>query len=90
MRGTLIAASDTLFAMQEHTRVRVGLHDARPLAFRDKTGAARGFVVDLLGFVAAQEGWDVVYVHGTWSECLARLRGGEIDLLFPVTREPGE
>ena len=37
-----------------------------------------------MGCIAAQEGWEVQYVPGTWNECLARLQNNEIDIMPDV------
>ncbi|GJM22648.1 MAG: hypothetical protein DHS20C15_25630 [Planctomycetota bacterium] len=67
--------------------VRVGLHDARPVAF-EKDGQPAGFGVVLLEQIADEEDWELEWVHGTWSECLAWLKTGELELLFPMLRTP--
>ncbi|HSM74235.1 MAG TPA: transporter substrate-binding domain-containing protein [Desulfobacterales bacterium] len=68
-------------AYGDGTRLRVGVYDNIPLAYTDQKGVAGGFYVDLLTHIARREGWQIVYVPGTWPECLDNLRGGRIDLL---------
>ena len=70
------------------TPVRVGLHDAKPVAFRAADGSASGFLVDVLDHIAEREEWQIEYVYGSWAECLDRLASGEIDLLFPMLITP--
>ncbi len=65
--------------------VRVGLHDAAPLAYRDRSGAPAGFGVEIIDYIARQEGWTLQYVEDTWDGCVGRLRTGQIDLLFPMS-----
>jgi PAS domain S-box-containing protein len=64
--------------------VRVGIYDNKPLVFMDAGGQARGLFVDTLKAIATRKNWDLVFVHGSWSDCLARLERGEIDLLAAI------
>ena len=41
-----------------------------------------GYAYTIIQTMAANNGWDVTYVPGTWEENIARLRSGEIDF-FP-------
>jgi serine phosphatase RsbU (regulator of sigma subunit)/ABC-type amino acid transport substrate-binding protein len=80
-------------------RVRVGVYPNEPVVFVDDRGVPSGVFADILREVARLEGWELVFAPGTWEECLARLRSGEIDLqpaiawseeregLFAFTRE---
>ncbi len=79
----IILLPSSLIADQQ--TIRVGVHDAEPLVFLDETGNAQGFIVELIKYIAKEEGWDIVYVSGTWKECLDRLQTGHIDILFPVS-----
>ena len=65
--------------------VRIGLHDARPLAYRDHSGEPAGFAIEICNYIARQEGWTLHFVDDTWDGCLRRLQGGDIDLLFPMS-----
>ncbi|MHB0857684.1 MAG: PAS domain-containing protein [Anaerolineae bacterium] len=64
--------------------VRVGVYENWPLVFRDEQGQYSGIYVDLLDHVAAEAGWRLRYVPGTWPESLQRLERGEIDLLVAI------
>ncbi len=64
--------------------VRVGIYQNEPLVFTDADGNVEGIYIDVLDYVAAEEGWRVQYVPGTWPECLERLEDGEIDLLVGI------
>lgn len=64
--------------------VRVGVYQNKPKVFIDQQGSAKGFFIDILAYVADQEGWDLVYVPGTWEQCLIRLESKQIDLLVDV------
>jgi PAS domain S-box-containing protein len=75
-------------ASQTPQTVRVGLHDAQPVAFRDAQGQPSGFAIDIIDYIARQEGWRLQFVDGTWSECVQRLHDHDIDLLFPILHTP--
>lgn len=64
--------------------IRVGIYNNAPLIFSDGQGQGQGFFADILEYVAAQEGWNLDYVAGTWQECLARLATHEIDILCAI------
>ena len=64
--------------------VRVGVFDYPPAIFRDSDGEVKGFFAELLLNAAAQEGWEIRCVHGSWSDGIERLRAGEVDLLTSV------
>lgn len=71
-------------------RIRVGVYQNAPKVdyLRDGNGRLRaeGIFVDLIEAIARAEGWVIEYVPGTWSEGLARLEAGEIDLMPDVAR----
>ncbi|MBF0128189.1 MAG: transporter substrate-binding domain-containing protein, partial [Magnetococcales bacterium] len=64
--------------------VHVGVYQNSPQVFLDAKGVARGFYVDLLEYIAAQEGWTLNMVAGTWNQGMERLHKGEIDLLTAI------
>jgi PAS domain S-box-containing protein len=64
--------------------VRVGFYENPPKLYTDEHGSVRGFFPEVIEHIAEQEGWDLEYVSGTWSECLIRLEAGEIDLMPDV------
>lgn len=68
--------------------LRVGIYQFKPLAFLDDEGNAQGLYVDILEEIARAEGWEILYVPGTWTECLRRLEQGEIDLLVAIAYSP--
>jgi PAS domain S-box-containing protein len=61
--------------------IRVGVYDFAPLVFVNEEGKPAGLFVDVLEYVAKQEGWRIEYVPGTWDQCLKRIEQGEIDLI---------
>ncbi len=64
--------------------VRVGVYDNSPKVYVDDAGIARGLFPELVDAIAAREGWTIHYADGTWTEGLARLAKGEIDLMVDV------
>ncbi len=65
--------------------VRVALHEIKPSLYTDEQGKPAGIFVDLIQDIAAKEGWNIIYVHGTFSENLDRLAAGDIDLVMALT-----
>ena len=68
--------------------VRVALHELKPSLFTDEQGKPAGIFVDLIEDIASQEGWNLIYVHGTFQENLDRLAAGDIDLVIAITDTP--
>jgi len=64
--------------------VRVGVYDNPPKVAIDEAGAVSGLYPALLEHITAEEGWVIEYVQGTWTESMARLDRGEIDLMVDV------
>ncbi|HDH81900.1 MAG TPA: transporter substrate-binding domain-containing protein, partial [Thermoplasmatales archaeon] len=99
MKGYLILTicliiSSTAFisavvSTDDTTIIRVGLYENPPKIFTDASGNISGFWPDIIGYIASEEGWEVEYVHGNWSECLQRLEKGEIDIMPDVAFSEG-
>jgi len=64
--------------------VKVGIYDNKPKIFIDERGNPSGFWIDIVEYIASQEGWKIQYVPGTWQECLTRLEKNEIDIMPDV------
>jgi len=64
--------------------IKVGIYSNKPLAFQDEQGTFQGLTVDVLRYIAKQEEWQLQFVQGSWSECLQRLKAGEIDLQVAI------
>lgn len=60
--------------------IRFGVYQNAPLVFTDDRGEARGLVIDVLEYVAAQEGWQIEYVSCEWANCLEQA--GVVNRLF--------
>lgn len=72
----------------ERLEIRVGVYDNPPKISMATSGKPEGIFTDLIEYIAAQEEWQVVYVYGTWKECLDRLASGAIDLMPDVAYTP--
>ncbi|MBN1193426.1 MAG: transporter substrate-binding domain-containing protein [Coriobacteriia bacterium] len=71
-------------AAAEPRTVRVGLYENEPKIFTDDAGEPAGIFVDIIEAIAEEEGWELEYVSGTWSDDLEALSSGEIDLMPDV------
>lgn len=63
--------------------VRVGSFENSPKIYTED-GEVKGFWADIVNYLAEQNGWDVVWVHGTWEEQTNNLDSGAIDLMPDV------
>jgi len=79
------ARVETTVTTVEHVdqaiKLKVGLYENPPKIYTDQDGQAAGFWPDLLRYIAAEEGWEVEWVPGTWDQSLARLEKREIDIM---------
>jgi len=84
----LFFSFDICFA--ENTVV-VGIYENSPKVFIDENGEPAGIFVDIIQEIASEEGWELEYMPGSWSEGLERLESGEIDLMpdvaYSITRD---
>jgi HD-GYP domain-containing protein (c-di-GMP phosphodiesterase class II)/ABC-type amino acid transport substrate-binding protein len=67
--------------------LKVGTYDDVPLSFK-KNGNVTGIYIELLNYIAKEEGWNIVYEYGTLGELLEELKEGKIDLLTSVAYSP--
>jgi diguanylate cyclase (GGDEF)-like protein len=70
--------------VENHQSVRVGVFDNPPIVALRGANAPEGIAIDILQYVARREGWQLVYVSGTWDQLLALLDTGKIDLLVGI------
>ena len=68
--------------------VTVGIYQNAPKVFSAGNGRPAGIFIDIIEDIAGREGWKILYLPGTWAECLERLKKGEIDLMPDVARTP--
>jgi PAS domain S-box-containing protein len=69
--------------------LRVGIYDNNPLVFRDAGGQPRGIFIDLLEAIAERRALDFEYVHGSFSDGLAGLEEGTLDLMAAIAYSEG-
>ncbi len=82
--SALVFFSVLSFAHASQKVIRVGVYQNKPKVFIDNRGVPRGFFIDILEHIARDENWKLVYVPGTWEQCLIRLQNQQIDLLLDV------
>lgn len=80
----LVAAASTVRA--DARVVKIGIYENEPKCFTSKSGQPSGIFIDVIESIAKGEGWQLQFVHGTWSEGLDRLEKGSIDLMPDVAR----
>lgn len=68
--------------------VKVGIYENAPKVFTSESGEPDGIFIDTIKVIAANEGWELHYVPGTWSDGLDRLARNEIDLMPDVAYIP--
>ena len=71
-------------ALDEPLVVRVGVYENPPKVFTDDNGDVRGLFPDVIEYIATEEGWELEYVEGNWTQCLERLENNEIDVMVDV------
>ena len=72
-------------AYQETPRqVRVGMYENSPKVYSTSDGSIDGFWPAILSDIAKKENWQLVWINGTWEECLDRLDKNEIDIMVDV------
>lgn len=68
--------------------LQVGVYRNPPLTTYDSNGQVSGLFPDLLEKIAEEKGWQLEYVPGSWSDCLAGLENGTIDVLPAIAYTP--
>lgn len=81
----LVVSSPGLLLAVDKT-VKVGIYQNIPKVFANSAGEPKGFFIDILNYIAAKEGWQLVYVASTWEKNLEKLAKAEIDLLLDVAQ----
>jgi PAS domain S-box-containing protein len=69
---------------QDKRVIRAGFYENPPKIYTNEEGVITGFWPEVLNYIATEEGWEIVWVPGTWDENLARLQAGEIDVMPDV------
>ncbi|MDD3803649.1 MAG: transporter substrate-binding domain-containing protein [bacterium] len=63
--------------------LRVGITDTPPLVSL-VDGKAEGFFIDIIEYIAKNEGWELFYIQKSISECIDLLREGKIELIADI------
>ena len=69
-------------------QIKIGVFPLEPINSLGRSGEVQGFIPSLIKKIAENEGWQPVFVPGSWGEGLERLQSGEIDLLDAVAYTP--
>ncbi len=69
---------------QQTRTIRVGVYENAPKIYTAEDGTVSGFWPELIQDIAQEEGWKIVWVHGTWVDCLSKLEINEIDIMPDV------
>ncbi len=68
--------------------LKIGTYENPPKIFTDENGEISGFWADITEEIANRENWEIQWVHGTWDQCLQRLKNNEIDIMVDVGLTP--
>lgn len=71
-------------AHAEERKVRVGFFQLDKYQQKDEEGNLSGYSYEYLQKLAKYTGWEYEFVDASWSECIAMLESGEIDILGGV------
>ncbi|MFO7990862.1 MAG: ATP-binding protein [Thermoplasmata archaeon] len=74
----------TAVSQSEEDVLRIGMYENPPKIFTDEYGNEMGIFPAIIEYIAEEEGWEIEYVHGSFSQGLERLRNGEIDIMQDV------
>jgi PAS domain S-box-containing protein len=66
---------------QQLRTIRVGVYENAPKIYTAADGTVTGFWPALINAIAQKEGWEIVWVPGTWEEGLDRLAKNKIDIM---------
>lgn len=77
----ILMSSSLLFPQQT---IKFGLHQNKPLNFRDTDSQIKGLVIDVFTHIADKENWEIEYVPCAWGDCLDKLKNGDIDVLSAI------
>lgn len=74
----------TALSQSEEELLKVGIYENPPKIFTDEEDVEKGIFPAIIEYIAEQEGWEIEYVNGSFSQGLERLRNGEIDIMQDV------
>lgn len=63
--------------------IMVGVYQNPPLVLKDEDEIT-GLYIDILEYIAEEEGWNIVYEFDTFPNLIQKLRAGQIDLMTAI------
>ncbi len=79
-----LIAPYAVVSQEDNIVLRVGMYENPPKIFTDENGVETGIFPAIMEYIAEREGWEIEYVHGSFSQGLERVRNGEIDMMQDV------
>ncbi|MGQ4277412.1 EAL domain-containing protein [Pseudidiomarina sp. E22-M8] len=73
-----------VLSVQAQTTIKVGAYENPPKVTVAESGELSGVFGDLLYEIAEREGWQIEVIPCRWSECLAMLAAGDLDIMPDV------
>lgn len=77
----LIHITDASAAEKQREPLKIGYFDYSGFIEKGDDGRFAGYGVEYLQELSKYTGWEYEYVYGNWSQCLERLKDGELDML---------
>ncbi|MEA3350160.1 MAG: GAF domain-containing protein, partial [Chloroflexota bacterium] len=71
----------TALADDDPITSRVGVYENAPKIYTAEDGTVSGFWPDLIRHIAAEEGWEIEWVPGTWTQGLKQLENNQIETI---------
>ncbi|MCK9330874.1 MAG: ATP-binding protein [Candidatus Cloacimonetes bacterium] len=68
--------------------IKIGVYNNSPKIFMSPQKQASGIFIDIIEYIAEKENWKIIYVEGTWEECLHNLHTEKIDIMPDVAFSP--
>lgn len=63
--------------------IRIGTYDNKPLLF-EENDQIKGFMIDLMNYIADKEDWDFEFIHSSWENSLNNLKNKQVDMLVAI------
>ncbi|MBI3771408.1 MAG: PAS domain S-box protein [Gammaproteobacteria bacterium] len=73
-----------IISAQAGESFKIGVYDAKPVAYRAADGSYRGLAIEVLEEVARKNDWSLEYVAAPLPELLARVEHGGVDIVVGV------
>ncbi len=80
----IFLSHNLLYAKEDNKKIRIGIFQNAPIVYQDDEGEPKGIYVDLINEIARLENWKLSYIFDSWSNCLEKLKLGEIDLMTSI------